>query len=542
MSKPTNSQALKEAYAQAKSSVVIYNTLQIGGSPSGGAIDPRGIDIVFVVDRSDSLYDYNLDVINTLKATVVDLYNKFTTGDYQYGTVRFGLVTIGYGTSPGVTPPVYDLPLTSDTNAIQAAFDGITYGGGGAGEGYPNVHDAAVMVAEESAWLPPTGDPSDNRRIIFTLLGDKDADESAYNNYTYEEAYAALGSHRVQSFSTLYEGGRYPIPLNLSSGMPSVVKWTSLTRGEWIPNTRDAYPATDDQFLLLAYHRLYTYHAPWDESGGKPIQPPPFDTINCAVSQTSGGFGAASYWVYLGTDVGEVTFYYNAYNVPDEFTVEYAGQTYTTGFRGSSSYNDRLADLGHPPVSGSGTGTLTFEKTAESDYALVTVNGPLQGTEWNFRMGCPDGAGAPSGPGGSPPAPDNNFYIIQATEQFNLPLALGGSLKTFEPVGFAMTLPGQNDQGVQDIGIAIDNVDGRVLEVIQGLAATGKPVPVYYRPYLETDLTQPQLSTPYVFTLSDIKVTDNQVSGRASFADIVNLKFLDTERYSSKRFPSLNNS
>lgn len=143
----------------------------------------------------------------------------------------------------------------------------------------------------------------------------------------------------------------------------------------------------------------------------------------------------------------------------------------------------------------------------------------------------------------APPAPpDTNFYVIQAVEQFELPLEVSGTPKVFEPVGFSMALPGQNDQGIQDIGIAIDNVDGRVLEAIQRFAATGEPVPVYYRPYLSTDLSQPQLSTPYVFTLSDVRVTDNQVSGRASFADIVNLKFLNVERYSAKRFPSLNNT
>jgi len=138
--------------------------------------------------------------------------------------------------------------------------------------------------------------------------------------------------------------------------------------------------------------------------------------------------------------------------------------------------------------------------------------------------------------------PDSAFYIIRATKAYDLPLVLGGDLKTFEPVGFSMTLPGQNDQGIQDIGIAVDNVDGRVLEVIQDLAATGQPVDVYYRPYMSSDLTQPQMVPPLKLTLSGVKVTDTQVSARASFADIVNMKFLNREKYSAARFPSLNNT
>lgn len=133
-------------------------------------------------------------------------------------------------------------------------------------------------------------------------------------------------------------------------------------------------------------------------------------------------------------------------------------------------------------------------------------------------------------------------YIIQAVEALDLPLELGGTPVTFEPVGFTMSLPGQNDQGVQDIGIAIDNVDGRILEFVQSIAVKGLPIVIRYRPYLSTDLSQPQMTPPLELVLAGVKVTDDQLSGRATFADIVNLKFLDRERYSAKRFPSLNNS
>jgi len=132
------------------------------------------------------------------------------------------------------------------------------------------------------------------------------------------------------------------------------------------------------------------------------------------------------------------------------------------------------------------------------------------------------------------------IYIIQARQPYELTLENGES-KVFEPVAFRFTLPGQDDQGLQDLNITIDNVDKRIGDWVEAASAYDAPALVRYRPYLSTDLTTPQMDPPLTLTLSDIKRTSFEVSGRASVADIVNLKFLRL-LYLRSRFPSLGNT
>ncbi len=61
---------------------------------------------------------------------------------------------------------------------------------------------------------------------------------------------------------------------------------------------------------------------------------------------------------------------------------------------------------------------------------------------------------------------------------------------------------------------------------------------VVYRPYLSDDLTQPQMDPPLVLYLKEIQVNTYQVTGRATFMDIVNKRF-PSELYTRLRFPSL---
>jgi len=114
-------------------------------------------------------------------------------------------------------------------------------------------------------------------------------------------------------------------------------------------------------------------------------------------------------------------------------------------------------------------------------------------------------------------------------------------LQVFEPVPFRFTLPGQNDQGLQDLILGIDNIDKRIGEWIDAASQYDAPAIARYRAYLSSDLTLPQTTSPLELVLTDIQKTAFEVTGRASVADIVNLKFL-RERYLRSRFPSLGNT
>lgn len=116
----------------------------------------------------------------------------------------------------------------------------------------------------------------------------------------------------------------------------------------------------------------------------------------------------------------------------------------------------------------------------------------------------------------------------------------GGVSKLFRACAFRISLPASGDNGVQQLSLAIDNVDRAISDFMDVVKDSLTPVTVTYRPYLSTDLNTPQMSPPLVLYLTDIVVTEVEVAGRATFADIINKKF-PTDLYTRARFPSLAN-
>ena len=113
-----------------------------------------------------------------------------------------------------------------------------------------------------------------------------------------------------------------------------------------------------------------------------------------------------------------------------------------------------------------------------------------------------------------------------------------GNAHYFEPVGFQFSLPPSNEEGVQNLSIAIDNIGRVVSDFIETARQTNTTVEIVYRPYLSDDLTQPQMDPPLVLFLKEVQITAAQVTGRATFMDIVNKKF-PSELYTRLRFPTL---
>jgi hypothetical protein len=108
----------------------------------------------------------------------------------------------------------------------------------------------------------------------------------------------------------------------------------------------------------------------------------------------------------------------------------------------------------------------------------------------------------------------------------------------FEAGAFRIRLPAAGDSGLQDLDIAVDNVDRRIGEFCRMAAEFEEPVTLTYRPYLSTDLTAPQMDPPLLLFLKEVTVTEFQVSGRATFANLLNKKY-PSELYLRSRFPSL---
>ena len=113
-----------------------------------------------------------------------------------------------------------------------------------------------------------------------------------------------------------------------------------------------------------------------------------------------------------------------------------------------------------------------------------------------------------------------------------------GNVRTFQPSGFQISLPPENEEGFKSLNIVIDNVDRRISTFVSTARSEKIAVEVVYRPYVSDALNAPAMIPPLILYLKDIQITTHQVVGKATFLDIVNKKF-PSELYTRDRFPGL---
>jgi predicted ATPase len=130
-----------------------------------------------------------------------------------------------------------------------------------------------------------------------------------------------------------------------------------------------------------------------------------------------------------------------------------------------------------------------------------------------------------------------SIYMVQARQSW-VAFDENDTLRTFEPVGFQFSLPPSNEEGFRSLNIAIDNIGRRVSDFVNTAKSENVPVEMWYRPYLSDDNTAPQMIPPLVLYLKELQITTHQVTGKATFMDVVNRKF-PIELYTRARFPSL---
>ncbi|QDP54804.1 MAG: hypothetical protein Unbinned3891contig1000_2 [Prokaryotic dsDNA virus sp.] len=113
-----------------------------------------------------------------------------------------------------------------------------------------------------------------------------------------------------------------------------------------------------------------------------------------------------------------------------------------------------------------------------------------------------------------------------------------GNMQFFEAIGFEFSLPPANEEGFRDLSVAIDNTNRRVSDYIETALTENVPVKLIYRPYLSDNLDAPQWNPPLVMYLRDVQINHLQVSGKATFMNVVNKAF-PSELYIRDRFPTL---
>jgi hypothetical protein len=109
---------------------------------------------------------------------------------------------------------------------------------------------------------------------------------------------------------------------------------------------------------------------------------------------------------------------------------------------------------------------------------------------------------------------------------------------TFVGMPFDFVKPEVTANGVPSITIEIDAVTRDLLGALDGVVASGTPLEVIYREFLESDTSAPQNDPPMKLTIIDISATPLRISATATFADLPNRRFPNV-LYDSETFPGL---
>lgn len=131
---------------------------------------------------------------------------------------------------------------------------------------------------------------------------------------------------------------------------------------------------------------------------------------------------------------------------------------------------------------------------------------------------------------------EDSLFFVQGFRSQDL--TVDGDVKTFQPLGFNLTLPATDDGGIQELTLTLDNVGNQVSDFCEQALGYSTPVEIFYRPYLSSDKTNCLMDPALRLFLLDVQITVSQVSGRAVPVDFLNISF-PSEDYVRSRFPGL---
>lgn len=112
-----------------------------------------------------------------------------------------------------------------------------------------------------------------------------------------------------------------------------------------------------------------------------------------------------------------------------------------------------------------------------------------------------------------------------------------GEVVKFIACSFGFALPAQQEGQVPTVQISVDNVAYIISPQLDTLLGTRAKLTVIYREYLASDPNTPQFILPGL-SMSSVTSDLNQLTGTASFADLVNRNF-PNKVYRPAEYPGL---
>lgn len=135
------------------------------------------------------------------------------------------------------------------------------------------------------------------------------------------------------------------------------------------------------------------------------------------------------------------------------------------------------------------------------------------------------------------PAIAEPLRIVQGFQELECTLE-NDEVVTFQPVPFSFKLPASGENGLQELQLQIDNVDNQAGDFCRAALSSPDPVICYFRPYLSTDLTDPQMVPPLRLFLLNVKINSTTVTARAASQNFLNQPY-PSEDYTVEDFPGL---
>ena len=113
-----------------------------------------------------------------------------------------------------------------------------------------------------------------------------------------------------------------------------------------------------------------------------------------------------------------------------------------------------------------------------------------------------------------------------------------GEEVTFSAYPFTFRKPDMDPDTLPQIEIVIDNVTGEIIKYVEIAMQDPDRIMIIYRPYLEDDLTVPQINPPMTLWATNIVADLYTIQMRATYGDMFNKSF-PSELYTTERFPGL---
>lgn len=133
--------------------------------------------------------------------------------------------------------------------------------------------------------------------------------------------------------------------------------------------------------------------------------------------------------------------------------------------------------------------------------------------------------------------------VVCANEEWQLGLEdsaplNAGEMVTFYPVPFEFTAPSFEEGSVPTLPFSIANVSQEITKHLELAIVQTTPIKVYFRNYLSSDTSAPQIDPVIVMTLTSAEVGSLRVTGTATLSDVHNWPF-PAQKYTPQRFPGL---